>query len=630
MLAAFGTLYGCGSAPDKRNASNSTKVPIEDTTSTITTTVIDRIEADYARTADIDARNLALVELANSYVEEGNCKASDVILAHVHGSLNTSYSKSLASLLKLECQLAKHNELQSNSPIFTLLQQWSDDTSGMSTANFSTQLQSRAKVARATLFAKQNHYSLAIQSLYSGNSAQVWLSNPDYNNRVWQWFSLVAIKERRKLVSMYPALRDAFELLQLIEDDTLNDGVRQANIRQWLAQYPNANIAKLLPLQVSEYLSLGESTQKNTIVLLPLSGRLASQGEAIKQGILAAYLHKASQQNTQNNPAIEFYDTGSLNKLSENITPALLSEFDTLIGPLLKPHIEQLSQISLPSQKRVLLNQADTFSDDSDILHAFYALSPEQEAVQLARLMQREGLHKPVIIDDGSSIAKRMSLAFAGAWAQANERSGKVNMTEQTKPLQKISYTDNKSMRIGITAALDVLQSQRRIQQLSNLSGERVYSVTRNRRDLDAFVVFAKPDDLELVNPIIEASISLFTDEQIPVFASSYSYDHKQNKNTQRDLRNLVFIDMPWLLPSERSSALSQQVDLLFNQPPSAFLRLFAFGYDAFDVSENIAQLSTFKHMNINGLSGKLSIDENNSLLRQLDSLAITDAANGF
>jgi outer membrane PBP1 activator LpoA protein len=148
--------------------------------------------------------------------------------------------------------------------------------------------------------------------------------------------------------------------------------------------------------------------------------------------------------------------------------------------------------------------------------------------------------------------------------------------------------------------------------------------VTRNRRDIDAFVVFARPNDVELINPIIETSISLFTSEQIPVFATSYSYDHKQSKNSQRDLRNLVFVDMPWLLPSGRENALSSKVDTLFNRPPSAFLRLFAFGYDSLALIDNLAQLSIFAHMSVNGLSGVLSIDQNQTLVRELSSLSIT------
>ena len=244
--------------------------------------------------------------------------------------------------------------------------------------------------------------------------------------------------------------------------------------------------------------------------------------------------------------------------------------------------------------------------------------------------MRAQNIQQPVLIKDNSSVANRMAAAFKQAWLDTASQNtltqaSAVQASQKPKVVQEISYTNNQSMRVGITSALDVLQSQRRIQQLSNLDQERVYSVTRNRRDVDAFVVFSQPDELELINPIIESSISLFTDEQLPVFASSYGYDHKQSKNSQRDLRNLVFIDMPWLLSNDRQDALSKQVDKLFNQPSSTFLRLFAFGYDALAIADNIVQLSTFDYMKIQGLSGTLSFAEDNSLNRELAWLAITE-----
>jgi outer membrane PBP1 activator LpoA protein len=152
-----------------------------------------------------------------------------------------------------------------------------------------------------------------------------------------------------------------------------------------------------------------------------------------------------------------------------------------------------------------------------------------------------------------------------------------------------------------------------------------VHSVTRNRRDVDAFVVFALPQQVELLNPIIEASISLFTGRTIPVFATSYSYQHQLNKNSIRDLRNLVFVDMPFLMPAQRQSELAAEVDAIWNKPPSSFLRLFAFGYDAFQFSEQMQQLAYFSHTELKGLSGKLSVNSQKQVTRSLPNAVIQE-----
>jgi outer membrane PBP1 activator LpoA protein len=246
----------------------------------------------------------------------------------------------------------------------------------------------------------------------------------------------------------------------------------------------------------------------------------------------------------------------------------------------------------------------------------YFALAPEDEATQLANLMKKEGIRTPIIISNGSAVSRRMIEAFIAHWTA-------LNGLDEIKRPKVVTFSDNKGLRIGITAALDVLQSQKRISQMSNLTTETVHSVTRNRRDVDAFVVFALPQQVELLNPIIEASISLFTERTIPVFATSYSYQHQLNKNSIRDLRNLVFVDMPFLMPTQRDSQLASQVDNLWNNPPSTFLRLFAFGYDAFQFSEKMQQLAYFSHTDLNGLSGKLSVNDKRQVTRDLPSAVI-------
>jgi outer membrane PBP1 activator LpoA protein len=257
----------------------------------------------------------------------------------------------------------------------------------------------------------------------------------------------------------------------------------------------------------------------------------------------------------------------------------------------------------------------------------YFALAPEDEATQLANLMKKQGIRTPIIISNSSSVSRRMIETFNAQWIA-------LNGLDEIKLPKVVTFSDNKGLRVGITAALDVLQSQRRISQMSNLTTETVHSVTRNRRDVDAFVVFALPQQVELLNPIIEASISLFTERTIPVFATSYSYQHQLNKNSIRDLRNLVFVDMPFLMPAQRNSALAQQVDSLWNKPSSAFLRLFAFGYDAFQFSEQMQQLAYFSHTDLDGLSGKLSVNNKRQVTRGLPSAVIENdsitQADGF
>jgi outer membrane PBP1 activator LpoA protein len=623
-------IVACGTAPTNKTASNPKIItPVDTEVESIEDTRMAEIESNYLSNNNINEQNWALLSLADAFKNETNCNSTEIIVKHILASSQNQSEQAYANLLKAECVLSSLNDvsnLTNKQPLLDLINLWLEQAKQTPISSIGanriqpSEFAARTEIIYAKLLAEKGQFFEALQTFLGAENAIKHVPQPLYSNIIWKWFSRIEHDERVALSNSQAVLKDYNTLLDTIEDSTINDSVRIANIKQWLLENKTSEVANNLPLQIQKYLAISTQQNQNVAVLLPLSGRLSGQGKAIQQGILSAYYNKLAlptkQYSEQAN--IEFIDTGSLPKLNESISTESLLNYDTIIGPLLRTHIEQINDFNLSGKQQLLLNQSGNLIPGAESVIASFSLSPEQEAEQLVALMRKNNINNPVLINDGTSVTKRMNNAFVNAWA-----ASELTYTD-ARSLQQIQYTDNKSMRVGITSALDVLQSKKRIQQLSNISQERVYSVTRNRRDIDAFVVFARPNDVELINPIIETSISLFTSEQIPVFATSYSYDHKQSKNSQRDLRNLVFVDMPWLLPSGRENALSSKVDTLFNRPPSAFLRLFAFGYDSLALIDNLAQLSIFAHMSVNGLSGVLSIDQNQTLVRELSSLSIT------
>jgi outer membrane PBP1 activator LpoA protein len=169
-----------------------------------------------------------------------------------------------------------------------------------------------------------------------------------------------------------------------------------------------------------------------------------------------------------------------------------------------------------------------------------------------------------------------------------------------------------------------VQQSRDRISILERYLGQEMFSVTRNRKDIDAFVVFANAKQTELINPMIEASISTFSDDIQPVFASSRSYNHKLNKNSLRDLQNVIFIDMPWLLDETLNVELLTQYETVFGEASTAQKRLFAFGYDALNLIGKIQPLQKVQGLLLPGLTGSLAINDKNQVTRTLPRAKIT------
>ncbi len=637
IIGVSGLLSACGSTSPKDSvfAQANVSTSVDDVSTGISdiAQMLSRIEKQSLLSQDVKTRNADLLKLADSYIQQRNCNAANIIIKHIQTSLTSSYDLAFANILKSECALETLSSIPSlvtKRNIIQLIQKWLDQANVADTlikpvlGKTETNLVLRKKIAQGYLYAQKNEFALAIDALLSIENNSYFLTTQNHRNALWSWFAKANKDKRYRLSREFPILNDYLSLLDVIEDNNINDAVRQTNLRQWLATNASSVIAQNLPDQIETFLAITSVEKQSIAVLLPLSGRLSGQGEAIKQGVLSAYYANLSGNTSESQglTSIEFIDTGSFPTIAASISQQQLAEFDSIIGPLLKSHVDQLNNLALTDKRQLLLNQPSTQTVNPFNLQASFALAPEQEAEQLVALMRRKKVQNPVLIRDNSNMTERMLNAFIIEWQRTSVR-------ENAPTLQQIRYTDNKNMRIGITDSLDVLQSQKRIQQLSNLTTDTLQSVTRNRRDIDAFVVFSRPDDIELINPIIESSISLFSDEELPVFATSYSYNHKQNRNSLRDLRNLVFTDMPWLLPQGRQQSLSVQVDQLLNQPPSGYLRLFAFGYDSLAIVNNLAQLSTFPHMSIGGLSGTLSIDHENRLIRNLDSIAISDFTLG-
>ncbi len=613
-------LSGCGGTPDtpQRQAENNT--PVKQQAPELSD--IEKIIANYNSNNNPDLVLNELLQLADNFQHQEQCNKTNIIVAKTLPVLNGSTQRLHANLLRLECQLEgilQHKTANSPEQI-ALLQDWVLQASDTS-VDFGN-LTQRLNIAKAVLNILNDELEPAIFTLLEApaiNSVLLAYKEP----LIWRTLSSLDQNDRRRFVALYPELSMYQQLFEIVTDDVLDDKTRQTEIRKWLLTYEQSNLANNLPEELLQFVQADFSQANSIAVLLPLSGRLANQGDVIKQGILAAYykrLGSISPSMTDQIPSLVFVDTGSENTMAEGAVNTDYSGFNIVIGPLLKSHITQTEALLANTVTRVHLNQND--QPETSPLATSFALSPEQEAQQLARLMFENQIRNPILVFERNARVERMKDAFLAQWENL------VKLDEQAVMPSTVGFTDNKSMRVGITDALGVLQSEKRIKQLSNLTPETIHSVTRNRRDIDAFVVLANPQDVELINPIIESSISLFSNKTIPVYATSYSYNHRQNKNSLRDLRNLVFIDMPFVQPEGQQTELAQTVNKVFNDPPTTFLRLFAFGYDAFNIANNSLQLKLFTQIRQPGLTGELTIDNQSDVNRTLSSIRIDNQDN--
>lgn len=572
------------------------------------TSEIENIISRFEKTKNKTDTIWALLDYARLQQSVGQCATADVVVWHIIEDIDNDEQRLLAELLRSECLISAllqrgdiTDEDLSRLKIWLANAKDLSSTDGLSTP--------RLVISNEALTILEN----PIESSFINTLAMQPTDSALYevkNELIWRSVTAKSTEQRAEIARTEPRISNYLMMYEIIADDALDDRTRQQKLNTWISTNADTQLLENIPSEVYTFLQTPLNNSNKIAVLLPLSGRLSAQADAIKHGIISAYFSdNQAQQDAENVPAIEFIDTGSNTSIREEVLAVDFMQYSHVIGPLLPSHITALENTIRPGTNALFLNS--TKPQDVHFSASYFSLSPEQEATQIAYKMMRSNITNPILIYASGNRAKRMRNTFIEVWQAAKGRTP-----------ADVSFSDNKSMRVGITNALGVLQSEQRIKQVSNVTTEEIHSVTRNRRDVDAFVVFANSQQVELINPIIESSISLFGNVSLPVYASSFSYSHKQNRNSQRDLRNMVFLDMPFVQPTGRNSSLARQVDDVFEQPSTSFLRLFAFGYDAFQLVKNNVQMNVFSTINRQGLSGRLSIDKN-EIQRELDTLSI-------
>ena len=615
------------STPPKRDDTPSINRPSQSSASVIDNKVdyIKKAQDVFTQTGSFTQRNHWLIKAAESMQQLGECEKSVKVLQVLLPELKEQRQLNLARLIYTECLVAINTPEANEQAQLTF-----------SDIKLFAGYESRVYVLQATLFSQQQEWLKASQALLGST-----MEEPNKSLKIWQWLQPLTQAELRKAQKSHPKLQPWLDLSLILRNFGLKPPKLIEQVANWQSRYSNHALATALPHEISLALAQQPIKATNIAVLLPLSGRLASQGTALKEGILAAYLAnlnaaELAQQQSANHmvlgsnsssleqtkptyPKLHFFDAAL--KTPEQLN-ALVADYDFVIGPLLKDSISGLTAI-LPEDKIMLaLNRTDNDLLSPSLLenvslnnsptrkeHYFYALAPEDEAEQLASYIKQKGYQRPIIFTADNSVTNRMADAFVAKWTAGSLAVKKPEIAV---------FTDSKDMREQAESLLDVSQSKTRIRQMENVADVEVFSVERNRQDVDVIVLFANPEQTELLNPIIEASLSPAAAQTLAVFASSRSYSLELSKNSLRDLRNLTFSDMPWMLPGHQWSELANQTTTLWPQRLDSLLRLFAMGYDAYELIENLRPLKALPQVSKQGLTGELNVAANGVLHRHL------------
>lgn len=398
-----------------------------------------------------------------------------------------------------------------------------------------------------------------------------------------------------------PSLKGWLSLALIIKQSKTPNELIQS-LRQWQTQYPNHPALSLLPQNIEQELNR-PAQLKNIALLVPLHGRFAQTGIAIRNGFLAAYYQ--AQKHQLNIPHLKVYDTADKNIITV-YQQAVTDGANVIVGPLLKSKLKQLIEADDITVPTVALNTLADSSQRASKLFQF-GLSPLDEAQQAADRAWKQGKRHAVIIAADSPWGQSIATVFANTWTQLGG-----TIISQTN----LAPTDNINQQVAHLLGVDLADQS--YQQLHQLLHTDMRFIPRRRHDIDMIYMVAQPNIASQISPLLK----YYYAGAIPVYSISQIYDGRDDTKVTHDLNGVYFCDMPWVLSPNRESRslqqLREQIKTIWPLSYSHHKKLYALGIDAFKVTTKLQQMQTLPQFAIHGATGNLYLDQSQHIYRQL------------
>jgi outer membrane PBP1 activator LpoA protein len=373
---------------------------------------------------------------------------------------------------------------------------------------------------------------------------------------------------------------------------------QKAAISTWQAQHPQHPAALRLPEALAKLQQLADQPLTKVALLLPQQGQLASVARALRDGFLAA--HFEARQAGQNPPALQLYDSSQLTSLDEFYRQAQADGVQLVIGPLEKPLVKQLGerqQLPLPT---LALNYSDLAQAGPPELFQF-GLAAEDEAREVSRRAWQDGMRRAVALVPRGEWGDRVLEAFRQSWQAAG---GTLIASERVdQPVQLAQQ---------IADLFQLRQSEARAQRLQGVLGVDVAAQPSRRADVDFIFLAATPQQAQQIKPTLTFQYA----GDVPVYATSHLYSGGNGQTQYLDLNGIRFCETPWLL--DTSGSLRQQVSSQWPQAAGSLGRLYAMGADAYRLAAHLGQLKALPESSVEGLSGRLQLNPQQRIERQL------------
>jgi outer membrane PBP1 activator LpoA protein len=415
--------------------------------------------------------------------------------------------------------------------------------------------------------------------------------------RIWEALNLlgVATLEALQATAADTNLRGWLELAYLSKQAAPGVQSQRAQIATWRQRYPQHPAGQTLLLTLEKLAQTPVPQTGQIALLLPLEDKFREAARAVRDGFFTAYYTDPQHAQTR----IHVYATTPEN-VNQQYEQAMQDGAQIVVGPLNKDAL--LNLLTRPAFPVPVLALNDVPGYNSPANLYYFALSPEDEARQVAEHIWLDGHSRGVALYPEGAWGKRIFDAFQERWQQLG---GEL--------IDGIAFNNTgKDLATPIRTLLDIDESYQRHRRVENTMVQNLKFEMRRRQDIEFVFFAANPTLARQLRP----QFDFFNATGVPLYTTSHVYTGKPDRRADRDMDGVVFGDMPWTLKSD--TPLRDRVQNLWAEQRQAYTRLFAFGIDAYRLLPQLDRLSRYRFTRLAGATGSLHIDETARVRREL------------
>jgi outer membrane PBP1 activator LpoA protein len=333
-------------------------------------------------------------------------------------------------------------------------------------------------------------------------------------------------------------------------------------------------------------------------LLLPLTGAQSAAALAVRDGFLTAYYSQPAAVR----PGLRIYDTSQLS-VAAALNQATGDGAGFIVGPLTRTEAAAAAGYGGPRPPLLILNAITGAAPAGNALYQF-ALSPEEEARQVARRVVADGNRAGVALVPSGEWGQRVLAAFT---QELNAAGGQL--------LDATSYdAGSTDYAAAISQVLRINESEARNKRLESVLGTRLTFQPRRRGDV-AFIFSPGQAQAER---LLRPQLKFYFAGDVPTYATADAFE--PNSSANQDLDGLIFPDAPWLLGGALVDGVRDATDAAWPAGGPRRSILFAFGFDAARLATALRSMQSGNatSLSVDGLTGHLSIAADGHVLRDL------------